>query len=242
MSVPYGAPPPQPQHQSGPPAGGSNAAGPNIGQILALVAAGLGLVVFFCCFSDDVARAGLPLGVLLVLASSLLTGLTQLPKSPQFLWVASVLSVLGTLDLLLNVTNALSVTGLFVVVLIAAVLQTGAVVTALLLDIGLVKIEAKPKATANPYAPPPPQTGGWNPPSGAMPQQQPPFGQPTFGMPPHQQQPPQQPQHGQFGAPPFGQQPPPPATGGNNPGGPEATKYLPHPGTPPSGFGGPQQG
>ncbi|MCK2236985.1 MULTISPECIES: DUF5336 domain-containing protein [unclassified Crossiella] len=227
MSVPFGVPPPQPQQQPGQPA-----AGPNFGLILALVAAGLGLVIFFCTFSDDVSRLGLPFGIALMLASAVLTGMTLLPKAPQFLWVAAMLAVVGMLDLLVNITNTVSVAGLYVVVLIAAVLQAGAVSAALLLDIGMIKFEPKPAAPANPYGG---QPGGWNPPSGAMPQQQPPYGQ----QPQQYGQPQQQP--GQFGQPQqYGQpQQPPPAGGGF--GSPEATRQFQHPGTPPSGFGGPQQ-
>ncbi|WHT18801.1 DUF5336 domain-containing protein [Crossiella sp. CA-258035] len=233
MSVPFGVPPPQqPQpQQTGQPA----AAGPNLGQILALVGAGLGLVIFFCTFSDDVSRLGLPFGIALMIGAAVLTGMTQLPKAPQFLWVAAMLAVVGLLDLLVNITNTVSVAGLYVVVLIAAVLQTGAIVAALLQEIGMIKLELKPKAPANPYGGQPAgQTGGWNPPSGGMPQQQ--YGQPQpqqYGQQPGQfgQQPPQ------FGQ----QQPPPPAGGGGGFGQPEATRQFPHPGTPPGGFGGPQQ-
>lgn len=233
MSVPYGAPPPS-QPQSGQPA-----AGPNFGLILALVAAGLGVVIFFCTFSDDVSRLGLPFGVALLLGSAVLTGMTLLPKAPQFLWVAAALAVVGALDLLVNITNTVSVAGLYVVVVIAAILQAAAVSACLLLEIGMIKIkfEPKPAAPASPYGG---QPGGWNPPSGGLPQQQPgQFGQPQqFGQQPGQfgQQP------GQFGQPPqFGQQQPPaPETGGF--GKHDATRQFPHPGTPPGGFGGPQQG
>ncbi len=61
-----------------------------------------------------------------------------------------------------------SVQGLDIVLLIVALLETAAVVLAFLLAEGIVKFEPKP---ANPYGGQHGQPGGWNPQSGAFPQQ-----------------------------------------------------------------------
>ncbi|MEV6714238.1 DUF5336 domain-containing protein [Lentzea sp. NPDC051208] len=236
MSVPYGAPQQQPpgpaQHQAPPPAHGAPGANNiNLALILPLVAAGLGLVAYLVAFADDVSG-----NVTYLLAAGLLAGLSVLPSTPKgFVPVAAVLAAVQMLLQLQGIIKSPSVQGLDIVLLIVALLETAAIVLAFLLAEGIVKFEPKP---ANPYAGQQQgQPGGWNPQSGAFPQQ----GQhPQHGAP--QQQAPQQPQFGQQQQ--FGQQPQQPQQPGQPP---QQTSFMPQPGqfgspgTPPGGFGGPQQ-
>ncbi|RKT57650.1 DUF5336 domain-containing protein [Saccharothrix australiensis] len=222
MSVPYGAP----QQQPGP--AQQPAVGVNLSLILPLVAAGLGLIAYLLAFADDVSSFGT---IEYLLAAAALAGLTALPKALKLLPAAVVLSAVPTLLFLQAIIKSeADVKGMQIVVLIIALLETAAIVLALLLDSGVVKFEPKP---ANPYGG---QPGGWNPQSGGFPQ----TGQ-------HQQQPGQfGPPSGQFGAPVQQQQPQQPQQPG---GAPQPTSYMPQPGqfnqpgqgTPPGGFGGQQQ-
>jgi hypothetical protein len=241
MSVPYGAPQQQPpgpaQHQAphqAPGAPGANNI--NLGLILPLVAAGLGLIAYLIAFADDVSSGN----VTYLLAAGALAGLSVLPSIPKgFVPVAAILAAVQTLLQLQVIIKSPSVQGLDIVLLIVALLETAAIALAFLLAEGIVKFEPKP---ANPYAGQHGQPGGWNPQSGAFPQQ----GQhPQHGAP-QQQAPQQQPQFGQQ----FGQQPQQPAQPGQpgQPGQPpQQTSFMPQPGqfgspgTPPGGFGGPQQ-
>ena len=239
MSVPYGAPqqqPPGPAHHQAPPqahgAPGAPAANNiNLSLILPLVGAGLGLVAYLIAFADDVSSGN----VVYLLAAGALAGLSVLPSIPKgFVPVGAVLAAVQTLLQLQVIIKSSSVQGLDIVLLIVALLETAAIVLTFLLAEGIVKFEPKP---ANPYAGQQQgQPGGWNPQSGAFPQQ----GQhPQHGAP--QQAPQQQPSFGQQQ---FGQQPQQPAQPGQPP---QQTSFMPQPGqfgapgTPPGGFGGPQQ-
>ncbi|GGU86857.1 DUF5336 domain-containing protein [Lentzea flava] len=242
MSVPYGAPQQQPpgpaQHQAphqahGAPGapGAPGANNINLGLILPLAAAALGLVAYLVAFADDVSSGN----VTYLLAAGILAGLSVLPSIPKgFVPVAALLAAVQTLLQLQGIIKSPSVQGLDIVLLIVALLETAAIVLAFLLAEGIVKFEPKP---ANPYAGQPGQPGGWNPQSGAFPQQ----GQhPQHGAP-QQQAPQQQPSFGQQQ---FGQQPQQPQQPGQPP---QQTSFMPQPGqfgspgTPPGGFGGPQQ-
>ncbi|MFI6097494.1 DUF5336 domain-containing protein [Lentzea sp. NPDC051213] len=232
MSVPYGAPQQQPpgpaQHQAPSQAPGAPGAGNvNLSMILPLVAAGLGLVAYLLAFADDVSSGD----ALWLMVAGALAGLTLLPNAPKFIPVAAALSAVQMLLVLQSIIKGPSVQGMQIVLLIVALVQAAAIVLTLLLAEGIVKFEPKP---ANPYGGG--QPGGWNPQSGAFPQQ----GQhPQHGAP--QQQAPQQPQFGQQQ---FGQQPQQPQQPGQPP---QQTSFMPQPGqfgspgTPPGGFGGPQQ-
>ncbi len=238
MSVPYGAPQQQPpgpaQHQAPPQAPGAPGANNiNLNMILPLVAAGLGLVAYFIAFADDVSG-----NVTYLLAAGMLAALSVLPNMPRFIPVAAVLAAVQMLLQLQGIIKSPSIQGLDIVLLIVALLETAAIVLTFLLAEGIVKFEPKP---ANPYAGQQGQPGGWNPQSGAFPQQ----GQhqaPQHGAPQQQQAPQQQPQFGQQQQ--FGQQPQQPAQPGQPP---QQTSFMPQPGqfgspgTPPGGFGGPQQ-
>ncbi|MFS8101478.1 DUF5336 domain-containing protein [Lentzea alba] len=237
MSVPYGAPQQQPpgpaQHHQAPqqPGAAPGANNINLGLILPLVAAGLGLVAYLLAFADDVSSGD----ALWLMVAGALAGLTLLPNAPKFIPVAGALSVVQMLLVLQGIIKGPSVEGMQIVLLIVALVQAAAIVLTLLLAEGIVKFEPKP---ANPYAGQQQhgQPGGWNPQSGAFPQQ----GQPQHGAP--QQQAPQQPQFGQQQQ--FGQQPQQPQQPGQPP---QQTSFMPQPGqfgspgTPPGGFGGPQQ-
>ncbi|MFI9007313.1 DUF5336 domain-containing protein [Actinosynnema sp. NPDC053489] len=216
MSQPYGAP----QQQPGP---AQPAVGVNLNLILPLVAAGLALIAYLLAFADDVQFDQF------LIAAGVLAGLSVLPKAPKGLLYAAVpFALIPTLALLQGlITTEADVQGMQIVLLIVSLLLTAAVVLSLLLETGVVKLQ--PKA-ANVYG----QPGGWNPHSGAFPQQ-------------GQQQPQQYgPPSGQFG------QPVPPQQG-QQPNQPQPTSYMPQPGqfgqpgqqpgqgTPPGGFGGPQQ-
>ena len=203
MSVPFGGSQPAVPQPSTP---GEQGAGPDLGFILGLVAAGLGLVIYACSFSDD--AIGIANGLVLpfFLAGGLLAGAGILPKAPKTLLPATVLVALGVLILLLAVVKSEADTSaIIVVILIAGLLQLGACAVALLMDNGLIKMTPKAPAYGQP--------GGWNPQSGSFPQQ-------GYGTPGGQQQYGQQPQFGQQsqqygGAPAGGQQP----YGGQQPGG-----------------------
>ena len=246
MSVPYGAPQQQPpgpaQHQAphqAPGAPGANNI--NLGLILPLVAAGLGLIAYLIGFADDVSSGN----VTYLLAAGALAGLSVLPSIPKgFVPVAAILAAVQTLLQLQVIIKSPSVQGLDIVLLIVALLETAAIVLAFLLAEGIVKFEPKP---ANPYAGQQQgQPGGWNPQSGAFPQQ----GQHPQSGAFQQQSPPQQApqqqaqQQPSFGQQQFGQQPQQPAQPGQPP---QQTSFMPQPGqfgapgTPPGGFGGPQQ-
>jgi hypothetical protein len=243
MSVPYGAPQQQPpgpaQHQAPHQAHGAPGAPAanniNLGLILPLAAAALGLVAYLVAFADDVSSGN----VTYLLAAGILAGLSVLPSIPKgFVPVAALLAAVQMLLQLQGIIKSPSVQGLDIVLLIVALLETAAIVLAFLLAEGIVKFEPKP---ANPYAGQPGQPGGWNPQSGAFPQQ----GQhPQHGAP--QQQAPQgaPQQQPSFGQQQFGQQPQQPQQPGQPP---QQTSFMPQPGqfgspgTPPGGFGGPQQ-
>ncbi|GLY52343.1 DUF5336 domain-containing protein [Lentzea sp. NBRC 102530] len=242
MSVPYGAPqqqPPGPAQHQAPPAGhgAPGANNINLAQILPLVAAGLGLVAYLVAFADDVSSGN----VVYLLAAGALAGLSVLPSTPKgFVPVAAVLAGVQTLLQLQLIIKSPSIQGLDIVLLIVALVETAAIVLAFLMAEGIVKFEPKP---ANPYAGQQGQPGGWNPQSGAFPQQ----GQQQFGQQqaaPQQQAPQQQGQQPSFGQQQFGQQPQQPAQPGQPP---QQTSFMPQPGqfgspgTPPGGFGGPQQ-
>ncbi|WP_199441834.1 DUF5336 domain-containing protein [Umezawaea beigongshangensis] len=226
MSVPYGAPQQQPQGPAQ-----QQSVGLNLQLILPLVAAGLALIAYLLAFTDEISSGD----VQYLLAAGLLAGLVVLPRVPNLLPAAAVLSVIPALLILQSIikTDA-DVEGMQIVLLIVALLEAAAIVVALLMQVGILKFEPKP---VNVYG----QPGGWNPQSGSFPQtgQHPQQGQ--FGQ--------QQPPSGQFGA----QQPPqaPPAA--------QPTSFMPQPGqfgqpqqgqpqqgqqlgTPPGGFGGPTQG
>lgn len=177
----YGAP----QQQANP------LAGVSLPVLLALGVTLLGLVAYFCGFSDE--AAGAETQILLMLIAGLLAAFRALPTGPNFLPVATVLSVAGALwelDGMIGIPEQQDTPGILVVVLIMGILQMLVALAALLFDLGVIKLP-----------PPSPQVPQYGPPSGQFPQQQPPTQQ--YGSPGAQTQ--YQPQPGQF--PPPGQHP-----------------------------------
>jgi hypothetical protein len=162
----YGAP----QQQAHP------LAGVNLSVLLSLGVTLLGVVAYFCGFSDEASGAEFEIRLLLV--AGLLAAFRVLPTGPRFLPVAAVLSVTGglfMLDTVIGIPEGAKTPGIVVVLLIMGILQMLVAVAALLFDFGVLKMPT----------PSPPGAGNW-PPSGQFPQQQ-------------QQQPPP-PQYGSPGA------------------------------------------
>lgn len=167
-------------------------------RLLALLAAGIGLIVYLVGYFDDLGIAGTFLDILIV-GGGLLAGVATLPRAARLLAPGAVAVTLGTLLLLQAVTGGGAPTGV-IVVLVLAFLQTIALVLAVLYDAGLL---APPAARPRPAGPGYGQAGGfgqYGPPQGGYGQQPPGYGQQA----PYGQQP------GYGGAPqqPYGQQPP----------------------------------
>ena len=206
MSAPYGQPPAAPQSGPSP----SREGGLDLGGILALVALGLGLVIYFCCFSIE-ALGITALLLYFFLAAALLGAGTLLPKAPAVLFPAAVLATTGTLGVL-NVVVLADPPSIVIVILILGLLQTAALVGAVLVDAGMIK--SKPRST--PFSGQ--QRGS---PSGSFPAQPDLFAPGQYGQGPAGQYGPGQPgqpgqpaQPGQYGQPP--QQSPPNQYGGSD--------------------------
>jgi Family of unknown function (DUF5336) len=178
---------------------------PGPARMLVLAAAGLGLVIYVLGFVDFGLSSSL-IGLLLV-GGGLLAGAAVLPKVGRVLVPAAVGVVVGTLQLLQAVAGGGAST-ITIIALVLALLQSVAVIGAVLLDAGLVKAPAPRPSTPPGYG----QPGGY----GQYPQG---YGQPggygQYGAPqgygqqgygaPGYGQPGQQP--GQYGQPPgYGQQ------------------------------------
>ncbi len=156
MSAPYGQPPAAPQPGPSPSRGG----GLDLGGILALVALGLGLVIYFCNFSADALGFSSPLLYFFLVAGFLGAG-TLLPRAPAVLVPAAVLAAAGTLGTL-NAVVLADPPSIVIVILVLGLLQTAALVGAVLVDAGMIKMKPAP-------APFPGQQ--WGPPSGSFPAQ-----------------------------------------------------------------------
>jgi len=115
---------------------------------LALVAAGLGLVVYFLAFVDDVGPTSSPI-VPLLLGGGLLAGSVAVPTvSVRMLAPAAVLAVTGALLLLHAVVTGRN-SAIVVGGLVLALLEAGAAVGAVLLHAGVVHARRpKPAPTA----------------------------------------------------------------------------------------------
>jgi hypothetical protein len=192
MSAPYGQPPAAPQPGSSP--SPSRGGGLNLGGILALAALGLGLIIYLCNFSADALGFSSPLLYFFLVAALLGAG-TLLPKSPAVLVPAAVLAAAGTLGML-NAVVLADPPSIVIVILVLGLLQTAALVGAVLVDAGMIKM--KPKQTPSPGQ-------QWGPPSGSFPAQPGPFPPNQYGQSPAGQY--GQGQPGQYGQP--SQQSPP---------------------------------
>jgi hypothetical protein len=205
---------------------------PGPARLLALVAAGLGIVIYLIGFLD-LGLATTFIGVLLV-GGGLLAGSALLPKVGRVLVPAAVMVTTGTLLFLQMVTSGSSPTPV-IIALVLAFLQAIAVIGAVLLDAGLVKAPAPRASTPPGYGQPggygqyPPgygQPGQYGQPGGygqpGFGQQQPGYGAPGYGQPGQYAQP----GYGQqgYGAPGgYGQQPWGPAPGQGDAGRPAST-------------------
>ncbi|ASO22710.1 hypothetical protein FHR81_005224 [Actinoalloteichus hoggarensis] len=156
MSVPYGAP----QQQAGSPA---PAGGFSLPSILALVGAGLGLIIYLLAFGESQLAPTFGIGggtgtsVSLLLLAGLLAGVSLLPKGPQLHLLFAFLSVAGVLGLLQMVVHwPGDVSVLAIVALIVGLVEAGALVTAWLFNAEILKVTPKPAY---------PQ-GNWNPQAG----------------------------------------------------------------------------
>ena len=163
---------------------------------LALVSAGLGIVIYLLGFFDGPDLATGVIGPLL-LGGGLLAGATVLPKAGRVLLPGAVAVTVGMLLLLQGVAaGGASTTA--VVALVLAFLQAVAGVGAVLLDTGIITAPApRPKATPAPAYGGYPQGYGQQPGYGAQP---PPYGQAPYGQPGYGAQPP-------YGQPGYGAQP-----------------------------------
>jgi len=164
-----------------PPPASSGPLGPqNLPALAAIVVAALGLIQYFLGFSDEASLAGG--AIIYLLAAGLLAGLWLLPKGPNTLPFAALLSVLGALDVLddvIGVPSGSTTPGIVVVVLILGIVQMLVAVGALLMEYGLLKLPA-----SKPAAPPAPYGQQFGQPGAQQFGQQPPrFGQPHGGQP-----------------------------------------------------------
>ncbi len=195
MSAPYGQPPAASQPDPSPSRGG----GLDLGGILALAALGLGLIIYFCNFSANGLGVSSPLLYFFLVAALLGAG-TLLPKAPAVLVPAAVLAAAGSLGTL-NAVVLAGQSSIVIVILVLGLLQTAALVGAVLVDAGMISM--KPKSTPFPAqqqwgAP----SGSFPPPPGQFPPSQygqGPAGQYGQGQPGQYGQPPQQSPPNQYG-------------------------------------------
>lgn len=233
MSTPYGqqppAPPPGPSRPS--------RSAPDLGGILALAAATLGLIIYICSFAASALVVRGSFSLVLVLGAGLLGAATLLPSVSRVLVPAAVLSALGSLTLISVVGGSVpdaaapigpdgSTPGIVITMLVLSILQTGALVAGVLIEAGIIRVNAgapaRPQSSgAPPPAPQPPAPQGQYPPGQYAPppgHYQYPSGQYGQPGPSHQPQygqpaPPQQGQYGQPAPPQQGQPAPPGAYG-----------------------------
>jgi hypothetical protein len=220
QSTPSASPAPAAQASGSPaaPASGSEQAAtsseapqlaPGPARLLVLATAGLGVVLYVLSFVET-GLAGSLIGFLL-LGGGLLAGAALLPKVGRVLVPAAVVVVTGTLFLLQAVAQGGASTTA-IVALVLALLQSVAVIGAVLLDAGLVKAPAPRPRAPQGYGQP-----------GAYGQYPPGYGQPGgYGQYP-----------GQPGYGPGYGQPGQPGQYGQQPG------YGPQPGYGQQGFGAP---
>ena len=191
---------------------------PGPARLLALLAAGLALVIYILGFVEDTQLIN-RVGGLLVIGGGLLGAAALLPKAGRVLVPATVLALVGSLALLQETAAGFEVATTTIVAVILAFLLTIALVGAVLLEAGVVKVPApRPQAAY-------PQQG-----YGGYGGQQPP-GYGGYGG----QQPPGYGQQGPYGSgAPAGQ----PGYGGYGYGaGSTSSPSLPMPSPPPSPYG-----
>lgn len=146
------APHPPPARPAAAPAGSGSGLGHV--DVLALVAAGAGLVGYAIgFFSGSVASLMLsPSGLALIVAAAL-AGLRFAPGTPGCLFAAAPLAIYAVLSPLQMLVSEGD--GSLIALLVVALVQAGALVAALLLDGGIIKTgQSKPAPPAPPFAPP----------------------------------------------------------------------------------------
>jgi hypothetical protein len=125
---------------------------------LALVGAGLGLLIYLLGFFGEVSVTS-SFGGPLLLAGGLLAGTAALPRAGRVLVPAAVLTVTGTL-LLLQLATGIGGPAVVIVALVLACAEAGVVVTAAVLDAG-----PGTRSVRRPPAPPYPSGYGGYPPA-----------------------------------------------------------------------------
>jgi Family of unknown function (DUF5336) len=153
---------------------GTDAAGrpgsPPATRALALVAAGLGVLIYLLGFFGEVSVTS-SFGGPLLIAGGLLAGTAVLPQPGRVLAPAAVLTVTGTM-LLVQLATGIGGPAVVIIALVLAFAQSATVVGALLLDSGMVTAPARRPAAA-PYPPgygyppvpgPPGRGAGYRPP------------------------------------------------------------------------------
>ena len=190
--MPPSGPPPgaQPGYPSGPPqvsaskpaADGSGPTGP--ARLLALSAAGLGLVIYLMGFFGDYgfSFSTLLAGPLLI-GGGLVTGAAVLPRGHRMLLPGALLVITGALMLLQLVIAGGSAPGVVVVALVLAILQAAAAAVAFLMHVGIISPPA-PRAARPPHVYGPPGQQGYGGPPPGYGQPPPGFGAGHGGPPP----------------------------------------------------------
>ncbi len=119
---------------------------PGPARLLALLAAGLALVIYILGFVEDTQLIN-RVGGLLVIGGGLLGAAALLPKAGRVLVPATVLALLGSLALLQETAAGFEVPTTTIIAVILAFLLTIALVGAVLLEAGIVKVPApRPQA------------------------------------------------------------------------------------------------
>jgi hypothetical protein len=114
---------------------------PGPARLLALLAAGLALVIYILGFVEDTQLIN-RIGGLLVIGGGLLGAAALLPKAGRVLVPASVLALLGSLALLQETAAGFEVPTTTIIAVILAFLLTIVLVGAVLLEAGIVKVPA----------------------------------------------------------------------------------------------------
>lgn len=167
MSVPHGQP--QAAQQPGPTS--SPGGGLGLSKILAIVAGGLGLLLYLLSFGADAGAYLRGLYGVLLLGGGLLAAASALPKAPATLVPAAVSVVTGTLFLLVDVFKgpafldpageAVQTPGLAVAAVVLAFLQSAACVAAVLMEAGVVTMAASRRSLFPQRSWTPQQPGGY---------------------------------------------------------------------------------
>lgn len=112
-------------------------------RILALAVLGLALISYLLGYADGVSLLVTSRAGVLILAGGLLAGASVLPRVRQWLVPAAVIIAAGVLQMLLEISaSPVSLGAIAIIAVLLAVLQLMAVVTAVLVDQGLVSVSS----------------------------------------------------------------------------------------------------